>query len=352
MTIGILERASGLFSGQSRATSIAGDPLPITRILRNPRRILLVPGPHIEDILLVEPFARAIKERRPDTYLALVFPPRLVPLPAGLACFDRIFPCEFDGMRANSKEAGDIGSALAAEGFDVAIALSYEAESGVGRVASVSGAKLTVGSEGLEGDDVTFHVVTRETACDGSYREMMGWLFSLIGVKAPAQFTSRLLKRQEGGTSLSACRVHSEEPATGFFFDQLDPLDVLRWDELERVTRTIARRREGRSLLAGFGLKEKDTRSLRSDGVEVMEEVPITDLARSFALFSWTVTNSLGFALLLGGRGARAILLSKPSRLRKYPIREIASVTFLPVVSGRILLESLVRIMEGRYAGE
>jgi ADP-heptose:LPS heptosyltransferase len=352
MTIGILERASGLLSGQSRATSIASEPLPVTQILRNPQKMLLVPGPHIEDILLLEPFVHAVKEQSPDSYLALVAPRRLVPLPEKMACFDRIFAFELDGVRGRSKDVEELGRTLRAEDFDVALALTYEADAAVGVVTSVSGAKLRIGCEGLESQGISLNVVLRRRNEEGSYGEKMAMLFSLIGVKPPARFRSLLTEERGRSTaSLPEGEPH-QEPGTGFFFDQADPLDMLKGDELERVIRVIVTRRAERSVLAGFGLRERDTKALVSDGVEIIENASVVELARFFCDCSWTVTNSLGFAALLGRTGARVILLGKPSRLKKYPVGEIPTVTFLPVVSGKVLLESLVRFMERGDSGE
>jgi hypothetical protein len=316
--------------------------------------MLLVPGPHIEDILLLEPYVHALKEQIPASYLALVAPERLVPLPELMACFDRIFPFEIDVVRAHSKELGDLGRSLQQEEFDIALALSYEAEPAVGAVASVSGAKLRIGCEGMDNPDASLNVVLRLQQREGSYGEKMAMLFSLIGVTPSAGFRSRLAGKRDtppAGLPLRE-QLRLREPATGFFFDQMDVLDVLKGDELERVVRVISKRRAERSILAGFGLRERDTKALASGGVELVENQSIVELCRSLRECSWTVTNSLGFAAFLGRMGGRVVLLGKPSRLKKYPLGDVPSVTFLPVAAGKILLESLVRLMEERNAGD
>jgi len=120
MAIGIRERASILLAGRSRATSIASESLPVSAILQNPKRILLVPGHHIEDVILIESFVSSIHARYPGSYCAIVTHERFSPLVSQIKGFGRVYTTSLDSRKRSTRELEKLIRDLSEDSFDIA----------------------------------------------------------------------------------------------------------------------------------------------------------------------------------------------------------------------------------------
>ncbi|MFQ6104186.1 MAG: glycosyltransferase family 9 protein [Candidatus Glassbacteria bacterium] len=353
MAIGIRERAAEFLTGASSGTPSELESLPITAILRNPRRVLIIPGPHIEDIILLEPFAHSTKVLYPDAYIVLLVPDRFLSLAIEMECIDKVIPLNASIHKKGSCELDRLKSELTATYFDVALAVSFEAEQIVRALTASSGAKIKIGFQEIDRNGLSCNVVLRDRDRDQPYQRRIEKLFSLLGVKRIPHFKPVLTReRDEAIYSLDYLRERHGEPIIGFYFDQLDPLDQLKEEELEKAVRVIVKRRNQKSIIAGYGLQLKQLKPFTSDGARIIEDATLVKLIALFSDCSWVITNSFGFTILMGEIGRRVVFLGKPKRLTKFPLNRLTSVTFLPVVSGRILQDSLVRVMEEKYPGE
>jgi hypothetical protein len=118
------------------------------------------------------------------------------------------------------------------------------------------------------------------------------------------------------------------------------------------VVRTVIDRRNEKCIAAGFGLSEHGVRVFSDTGVRMLEDRTLIELTGAFADCSWTVTNSLGFAALMGESRTRVVYLGEPERLRKLSLSGMRNVTFLSTSFGNRFLDSLLRVMEEKYPGE
>jgi ADP-heptose:LPS heptosyltransferase len=353
MAIEIREKTSDFFTGQSRRTSLVPESLPITAVLRDPKNILLVPGSHIEDIILTEPFISSLKDKYPECCLTVVVRESLSTLADEIDLVDTVIPTSLSDSRAGSGKVMSFSRELSSGAFDIAMAVSHEAESTIGLIVSHSGAGVRIGFESMVRKGVSLNVLFRDSGEAEPFSRRIQNLFSLLGVERPRQFSSnitRVIRGKKNG--LDFLRGRQGEQFIGFFFDQADPLDRMSRRSVVDVVRTVVDRRNEKCIAAGFGMAEQDFKVFTETGVRILEDRTLIELTGAYSDCSWTVTNSLGFAALLGQSGSRVIYLGDPSRLRKLSLSGMRDVTFLSTSVGNRFYDSLLRIMEEKYPGE
>jgi hypothetical protein len=353
MATEIRERTSELITGQSHRMSLGPESLPVTAVLRNPRKTVLVLGAHLEDVILVEPFINSMKEKYPDSFMAVVVHENLSSLVEEIDLVDRVVTTDLSGKQAKSGKLTGICRELSEGTFDVAVAISHEAETAVGFITSRSGAKLRIGFESMVRKGMSLNVLFRDSGETEVFSKRLENLFSLLGVKRPGHFESNLVWTvRDTRNALDFLRERQGERFIGFFFDQTDPLDRLKKGSAGEVIRTVVNRRSEKCIAAGFGLSERDLKDFSGSGVRTLADRTLVELTGAYFDCSWTVTNSLGFSALMGMSGSRVIYIGDPSRLRKFPLNGIRSVNFLSTSFGDRFHDSLVRVMEEKYPGE
>jgi len=353
MATEIRERTSELITGQSRRVSLGPESLPITAILRNPQKTVLVLGSHIEDIVLIEPFVRSIKEKYQDSFLAIVVHENLSSLVDEMDLVDMVIPTILSGKQASPGELTGISRELSEGTFDVAVAISHEAEPVIGMITSRSGAKVRIGFESMVRKGVSLNVLFRDGGETEVFSKRLENLFSLLGVKIPEYFESKLVRMiRDKKNALDFLRERRGERFIGFFFDQADPEDCLTRGSAGEVVSTVVNRRNEKCIAAGFGLSGRDLKDFTGFGVRTLTDRTMIELTGVYSDCSWTVTNSLGFSALMGMSGSRVVYIGDPSRLRKFPLNSIRSVNFLSTSFGNRFHDSLVRVMEEKYPGE
>jgi hypothetical protein len=285
--------------------------------------------------------------------LAMLTTQRLAPLAEQMGVFDVIVHSD-DADRPNvTRNIEKLERELARQSFDVALALSYEADPEVRNLMAHTGARVRIGSAELGEEDCALNMLVRESERGEPYWKRMKGIFSVLGIHQRSEYVSCFMPRgEEPGHPLDFMRERHGEDIIGFLFDQVDPLDELGSDEIVKMTRTVMDRRMEKTVLSGFGLREGEVRPFVAAGGRFIEKESVADIVRMFFDCSWTITNSLGLAALIGGLGSRVVYVGKPSRLKKCPLTGLTTVAFLPITSGKVLIESLLRVMEHRYPDE
>ncbi len=319
-----------------------------------PVRFSWFPDPTSDlDILLLEPFVLDTRQRYPDATLAMLTTIRLTPLVERLNVIDVILHTDTDALPNVTRQIERLGRDLSLHSFDIALALTYESDPLMRKIMEHTGARVRIGPASLGEEGVSLNVLVREYEPDETYLTRVRSMFSILDVKPRTGYVSAFSSvGEKRGRALDFMRDRHGEEVIGFLFDQADTLDELGSDELVSMTRSVMNRRTEKAVLSGFGLREREVRQFVADGGKYMERETPGDVVELFSDCSWTVTNSLGLAAVIGGAGSRVVYVGKPSRLKKFPLTGLGTVSFLPVTSGKVLIESLLRVMEEKYPGE
>ncbi len=160
--------------------------------LTNPRKILLIPGENLAELVLLSGFITAVKNRFPQTEICILVPREQACL---LEDIPRVRAIEYGNRSSHHFDVNfrRVAGALQKENFDWAVNLSFNAGRPEGLITYHSGSKIHTGLPTPETERY-YNLVIKKPPEEPCFRERYSHLFRILQVEVPLKPSSNVIQ--------------------------------------------------------------------------------------------------------------------------------------------------------------
>ncbi|MBN2289753.1 MAG: hypothetical protein JXQ83_10510 [Candidatus Glassbacteria bacterium] len=281
--------------------------------LTDPRKILLIPGQNLEDLVLSFDFIQAVRNRFPRAEVCILVPRKHFCL---LENIPGIREVEYGNRSLHPFDVHfrRVAAALQKENFDWAVNLSFNGGRAEALITYHSGAKVQTGLPTPETERF-YNLLIKKLPDEPHFRERFNHLFRVLQVRKPLKPTANFIQLSEEELDRGAkyVRMRKSRKKSGGFIGcapewQAEEKTLVR--NLQKFIEKLTAELEPTELLVAANLAvDEQINKWENISAHMHIFANLRNMLSSLAACERVITNSIGLACLLGSTGTTVGLI-------------------------------------------